>query len=267
MTRMFTPRSRRWVAKEWRRLWGLAFLRMPALPRAAAKARETGARAVLPPVAAEGVEELLRKHDVAVLAPLALIDADRHAVAVDVRGPQVEPLVDAETGGVERHEDRAVLQVGNRVEEREGLLGGEDDRELPPGLLVGDPLHVEAAGEDVVVEEPDRADVAVEGVVLDASLLREVELVLLHVLEREPVGGQHEVPYEALHVPEVVLPGALGEPAHAELAVHEVAELGHRDPPVGKTETRRRPRRGPPPGGWWDAFAVRTTGAPQDGGR
>src|SRR5262245_50760342 len=58
-----------------------------------------------PPVLAQDAEKRLREHHVAILAALALADADGHASAVDVGDLQADDLGEAQAGGVEGHED------------------------------------------------------------------------------------------------------------------------------------------------------------------
>ena len=88
---------------------------------------EVAARPDGQPVAAEDIQEPGREHDLAVLAALALADADDHAAAVDVLDAQADDLGDPQPGGVGGHEDGAVLEVGDDGEELGDLVGAEDD--------------------------------------------------------------------------------------------------------------------------------------------
>ena len=52
-----------------------------------------------------------REHDVAVLAALALVDADHHAPAVDRVDREVDGLGNAQAGGIAGGQDGVVLDV------------------------------------------------------------------------------------------------------------------------------------------------------------
>ncbi len=64
----------------------------------------------LPP-GAKALQEQRRKHRVAILAALALLHAQRHALAVDVRHPQSHDLADAKASAVGNRQRRAVLDI------------------------------------------------------------------------------------------------------------------------------------------------------------
>jgi hypothetical protein len=51
--------------------------------------------------------------DIAILATLALLDPNRHALAVDVRGAQMNRLADAHAGSVHGAEDDMVMERGS----------------------------------------------------------------------------------------------------------------------------------------------------------
>ena len=57
-------------------------------------------RPSLPIVVAENAQEFGREHDVAVLAPLAFLDANDHALAVDRGRLQADGFGDSQTGRV-----------------------------------------------------------------------------------------------------------------------------------------------------------------------
>src|SRR6266699_1390510 len=98
--RMSVPASSRWVAKLWRRVWTVTGLSKPASRAATWHAAcrvavLTGRSPVTPgeqpmrrlgqaPIGAQDREQRRREHDVAVLATLALRDADHHPAAVEV---------------------------------------------------------------------------------------------------------------------------------------------------------------------------------------
>ena len=96
------------------------------------------------PVAAQQVEQHGREHDVAVLAPFALFDADDHALAVDGGGGQTDGLRNPQTRRIADGQDDAVLQHLDGIEEPAHLVAAQHDRQmLRP-----------AAGRNVVVDVP-----------------------------------------------------------------------------------------------------------------
>ena len=114
MTRMSTSCSSRWVAKLWRSVCGLTQLadagsvgrfvngavQLPGRDRVGVAAaweqpavgQQDAAPFALAPPEPQQLEQLRREHGVAVLASLALFDADQHALAVDVVGLEVRHL-------------------------------------------------------------------------------------------------------------------------------------------------------------------------------
>ena len=68
-------------------------------------------------VGPELVEQFRAERHLAVFAAFALADADHHALLVDVLGPEVAQLGAAHAGGVERHQNGAVAQIGGGVDQ------------------------------------------------------------------------------------------------------------------------------------------------------
>ena len=68
-------------------------------------------------VVSEDVQQLGREHHVAVLPPLALLDADGHALAVDRGRRQADRLGNPQTRRVADGQDHAVLEALDSVEE------------------------------------------------------------------------------------------------------------------------------------------------------
>src|ERR671913_1970999 len=84
---------------------------------------EPSSRALHPPPLAQEVEQVGREHDEAVLAPLALLNPDQHAGAVDVGDLQVGDLRDAQAAAVGDAERGAVLEARSMREQQRHLLG------------------------------------------------------------------------------------------------------------------------------------------------
>ena len=193
MVRMSVPASSRWVAKLCRRVWTVTCLPRPGGPggldadpvhraggegpaRDVAGEEPVGRPGGLPVLAEQG-QQPGREHDVAVLAALALADAEDHALAVDVVDAQGDDLGDPQAGGVGGHEDGAVLEAGDGREEPGDLGGAEDDGELLRLLGAGDAVQDPLPAEGDVVEEPEGGDGLVVDAPGDVLLLDEVEEV------------------------------------------------------------------------------------------
>ena len=124
MVRRSVPLSSRWTAKAWRSECGVTGLSMLDSAGPSAGVLDGKRRDRLPgqvageqpllrsgdaPVVAQDVQQLGREHDVAVLPPFALLDADDHALAVDRRRRQADCLGNPQTRGVADGQDDAVL--------------------------------------------------------------------------------------------------------------------------------------------------------------
>jgi len=60
------------------------------------------------------------------VAPLAVFDAQDHALGVDIGDLQSDGFGDAQTGAIAGHDDGAILDAGHGVEEGVYPLGTED---------------------------------------------------------------------------------------------------------------------------------------------
>ncbi len=86
-------------------------------------------RAKLPPLPQE-VEQILRQHDVAVLAPLGLDDADDVLGAVDVADPEPDHLAGTQAAAIGEREQHANLEgLGDRKQAL-GLVCADHQRDL-----------------------------------------------------------------------------------------------------------------------------------------
>src|SRR2546425_1008090 len=66
------------------------------------------------PPHAEQFEELRREHHVAIRLPLALLDANDHAAAIDIHRSETEHFGDAEAGCVAGGQNGAMLATGTQ---------------------------------------------------------------------------------------------------------------------------------------------------------
>ena len=151
-------------------------------------------RARAPPVVAEGLQKPGREHDVAVLGSLARDDAQRHALAVDVRRAQADGLRDAQSGRVRGRQDRLVREgPGAGWQLRDFLRAGNHGQLL---RLLGrrqDGLDVPVSLERDTVEEPQGGDGDGDRAGGQPLLGGEEHLVVADWLGAEPVGRAADV--------------------------------------------------------------------------
>ena len=115
---------------------------------------QPAARALHPPPGPQDVEDILREHHVAVLAPLALLDADQHARAVDVADLEVDDLRHAQAAAVGDAEGGPVLQPWRAAEQPRHLLGAQHDRQALGGRCRSQAFAETHPAERDLEEEP-----------------------------------------------------------------------------------------------------------------
>ena len=81
------------------------------------------------PPTPQGFQQFRRQHHVTILLAFTLIDADDHALAIDVGCFQTHCLRDAQAGSVASGQDRAVLRATDTSEKLQGLFGAQYNRQ------------------------------------------------------------------------------------------------------------------------------------------
>ena len=129
------------------------------------------------PVFPEQGQQPGREHDVAILGPLGLTDADDHALAIDVVDAQGQDLGDPQSGGVGGHEEarwrRLVMAWKKRLTSSRLKTTGELGLAAGAGQAVEAPVLLECDA----VEEFEGAEGLVVGAGGDVSVVGEVEQV------------------------------------------------------------------------------------------
>ena len=151
----------------------------------------------LPP-GAQQLEQLRRQHDVAVLAALALLDADHHALAVDVGDLERDHLGDAQARAVGDAQRRLVLEPGAASSSRAHLLGAQHHRQLARLVDERRCARRSRAASSVTLKKNRSADDGlIEGRDADAAR-RQMQLKAAQVLEARRVGRAAEERGEVL---------------------------------------------------------------------
>src|SRR3954466_2673003 len=139
--------------------------------------QEASLRACGLPVRPQDVEQALAEHHVAVLRALALVNVDEHALAVDIGGLQRARFRNPEPGTVGRHQDRAMLERPDLLEELLDLLASEDIWQALGSLGPRDLRDHLGTVQRRRIEELDGGDIHV--------LRRRTSLPLVHEVQQE----------------------------------------------------------------------------------
>ena len=159
----------------------------------------------------------------AVLAPLALLDADQHARRVNVGHLERHDLADPQPGAVSRAEGGLVLGPRGSFEQPRDFLHAQHQWQL--AWLVdyrqtaGKIGPVERHGE----EEAQRRDRAVDAGRPHAGLGL-VQLEPTQILSRRRVGRAADEGGKRLHATDVVTARVLGEAAHGHVFDHALTK-------------------------------------------
>src|SRR3984893_1403468 len=91
----------------------------------------------VPPVLAQFLEQFWTEHHIAISASLAALNVNHHALAVDVTDFQVCQLGIPYSGGVERHQQNAMVGSGRRIDESRHFLLAQDQRKVKYFFRIG----------------------------------------------------------------------------------------------------------------------------------
>ena len=94
--------------------------------------KEIGLRPHPAVVLAQGREERGTEGDLAIAAALALLDAEHHALAIDVADFELARFAAPQARAVQRQQQRAVIEILRAGDEALHLVGAEDDRQAVP---------------------------------------------------------------------------------------------------------------------------------------
>src|SRR5712675_1521120 len=92
--------------------------------------KQPALRSCRPPPGAQQFEQMWRQHHVTVFTAFALLDADDHALAVDVADLERDHLGGAQTRAISHTQCCLVLKSRRGSQEARDLLRTENDRQL-----------------------------------------------------------------------------------------------------------------------------------------
>ena len=195
------------------RLDRVAARKQPASPQ------QQAAPPPLPPPDAQQFEQLRRQHCVTVLAPLAALDAQQHALGIDIADLERDNFGDAQAGAVGGSERRLVLRRCCRAQQEGHFLDAEHRRYPPRIRHDGEPARQIRPVERHREEEAQRRDRAVDARRLHAAL-RLVQLEETQVFRCRRVGRPADKGRECSDVSHIVAARVLVEAAHGHVFDH-----------------------------------------------
>ena len=181
----------------------------------------------LPPGAEDG-QQLRREHDVAVLLPLAVGDAQHHPLAVDGGHREADGLGDAQAGGVARGQDGAMLGGLDPVEKLGDFFRAEHDRQAAGPFRLGD--HVvegPALLERDPIEEPERRHGDDERARRETAFAGQVDLIGANLLATQARRRAAEMAGEPRNRLDIRLLGGRRQPPHLHVFEHALTERCH----------------------------------------
>jgi len=105
-------------------------IELPGRHRVDQPREQPGPWARHPPPVAQQLKQLRREHDIAILVTLALLDAQRHPLAVNVEHLQRDDLGHAQACAIGDAERRLVFDAGGGLQKSRHFLGAQYDRRL-----------------------------------------------------------------------------------------------------------------------------------------
>src|SRR5258708_143709 len=153
--------------------------------------KQPALRSGRPPPGAQQFEQMWRQHHVPVFAALALLDANDHALAVNVANLERDHLGGAQTRAIGHAQRRLVLEPRRCIEETRHLLRTQHDRQLAGLMDERGVLDDGGSFERDPEEEPERRHGAIENRYMRA-VRRQVQLKAPYVLEARLVGRPSE---------------------------------------------------------------------------
>ena len=146
------------------------------------------------PVVDQHLQQLGRQHHIAVLAPLALIDTDDHALSVDGARHQVNGLADTQAGCVAGGQDGPLLDVRHAAEKTHNLFRTENDRQGPRLLRARhDLVEIPPPLEGNAVQKSNRRDSDLDRAGIQLLLIRQIKLIVSDVFWPQDRWGSVEM--------------------------------------------------------------------------
>ena len=134
-----------------------------AMPAVAWKQPCTGFFRQAAPVLAQLFEQLGAEHHISIYASLATLNVNHHPLAVDVADFQVRQLGVSRFGGVERHQQNAMVGGERRIDESREFLLAQNRRKAKGSFRIGSLRDAPGFPESLDVEEPQGRQIVRNG--------------------------------------------------------------------------------------------------------
>src|ERR1035438_8573938 len=181
------------------------------------------------PMSTEFFQQLWTKQHIAISAPLAALDMNHHALAVDVADFQARQFRVPYSGGVERHQQDALVGRTSRVDQLRDFLLAEDRRETMCLFRVGRfgdaPGPVESLGEEKTQSRQADRD-SRRGQV---PLLKQLRLIFANLPRTQAVRREIESSSKIVDCADVRTCGIFRVITALEFLQHYFSQMGHRD--------------------------------------
>ncbi|SRR6266851_4090698 len=180
-----------------------------AVPAISWKQPDTGSFTQLPPVRAEFFEQDRAEQHVAILATLAALDVENHALAVHVADLQASQLRVPNPSGVESHEHGAIKGSRSGVDELRYFFLTENGGQTVAFLGIGSVGNAPWLFERLDVEKSQGAQMVCHRTGRQLLHCEELGLVLPNVLPTQAVRRRMEVLCESFDRADIVACGSL----------------------------------------------------------
>src|SRR5260370_22692014 len=139
------------------------------------------------PVLAQFLEQFWAEHHIAISASLAALNVNRNALAVDVADFQVCQLGVPHSGGVELHQQNAMVGSERSIDESRDFFLAQDRRKVKWSFRIGSFGNAPGLFESLDVEEPQRRETVINGARRQLSCLKQLSLVFTNMPQTQAV--------------------------------------------------------------------------------
>src|SRR6201998_1213879 len=150
-----------------------------------------------------------------------------HALAIDVRDFQVGQLGASHSGGVERHQQRAMERSASGIDESCHFFVGEERWNVLGSFRIEGLGCAPAFLESLGIEEPQSREIYRNGARCQLALLEQFRLVFANLLGAQTVWRTLEASREIFHYTDVTAYGSFGVITTLEFVQHHFSEMGH----------------------------------------
>src|SRR5215472_12697591 len=181
------------------------------------------------PVDAQSLQQSGTQRYFAVSSAFPLLNADHHAPAIDIIRPQTTQFGPAHAGGIQGHEQSAVIEIAGRLNQAGYLFGTEDSGESSRLFGKRNVLGQEAPAQCFYEEETQRRGVLGHGSWRELFHLKQMSLVLTNLFRAKLVGCAMKMLREIMDDPNVGFCCTMRVITTLEFLQHHFAKMGHRD--------------------------------------